>query len=433
MKSIRWEIEPSCNLNCKHCIVGKVDYTKRANLDKNYEIACLIKTLGFDHICFTTKEPFMNPDFLNLLTFCTNLKFKISLVTNGTLITEKTLDFLYSINIKEIAISLEGWTEQSNDYIRGKGVFNKVMTLLELIEKKNTVYGRKIDIIVQINLNKLNHTLYKEFISYFSKFTNLVIVIGMIAPLGNAQSYDLRISERFAEKFIMHLHSLIKDSFMNNIVYSYLSVFGVHYFNAIGILNQNPNVPSCGINKGAYSIYPDGEVIRCSMLDNKDCKISFQNHICDISEITEKELFINPKLEYEYKRISLCSQCLYKEQCNICYVFASSGMEKYYQEGCYYYKRKINLLIQQFKQFKYTLSLTRNCVLFDMYVIRWYDGISKKYKLTEEEKNLYSYLFKNKNVDYLDLINNCSKIDEKLLINSIYKDVLLFTKREESI
>ena len=68
-----------------------------------------------------------------------------------------------------------------------------------------------------------------------------------------------------------------------------------------------------------------------------------------------------------------------------------------------------------------------------MYVIRWYDGISKKYKLTEEEKNLYSYLFKNKNVDYLDLINNCSKIDEKLLINSIYKDVLLFTKREESI
>lgn len=40
INAIRWELEPTCNLNCKHCFVGKegVTYPKRVDLYNGLKI-----------------------------------------------------------------------------------------------------------------------------------------------------------------------------------------------------------------------------------------------------------------------------------------------------------------------------------------------------------------------------------------------------------
>lgn len=115
-----------CNLRCSHCAIveGQMPETK---LD-----AAAIRSLICGHtekhpnarITFLGGEPLLHPDCLDLLEFAATKTSKLSMSTNGLLITPEVARRLACLDM-EVQISLDGFDSVSHDAIRGKGTFEK--------------------------------------------------------------------------------------------------------------------------------------------------------------------------------------------------------------------------------------------------------------------------------------------------------------------
>src|SRR5436305_2220690 len=123
-----------CNLTCHHCFIscsphnhsfGFLDLaTVRRALDESVG-------LGVKEYYFTGGEPFLNRDMVPILEL--TLRYgPATVLTNGTVFKEEWLDRLaraeaespYSL---EFRVSLDGFSAETNDPIRGAGTFDRTL------------------------------------------------------------------------------------------------------------------------------------------------------------------------------------------------------------------------------------------------------------------------------------------------------------------
>ncbi|AFY19327.1 MULTISPECIES: radical SAM protein [Pseudomonas] len=115
-----------CNLSCRHCYVTSsphgefgFDIGKMRHLLKEIQ-----SELGSVRIALSGGEPLTrSEDALDFLEAANKLH-PLLLLTNGTLITQKMADKLSKLNMT-IRISLDGYSAETHDLIRGKGSFKK--------------------------------------------------------------------------------------------------------------------------------------------------------------------------------------------------------------------------------------------------------------------------------------------------------------------
>jgi AdoMet-dependent heme synthase len=123
-----------CNLECTHCFIsssptnrshGMMDLaTVRRYLAEAAE-------LGVKEYYFTGGEPFLNPEILEILA-ATLAQGPASVLTNGVLIRAETARRLKSLGDAspyslDVRISIDGWDAATNDAIRGKGTFERIL------------------------------------------------------------------------------------------------------------------------------------------------------------------------------------------------------------------------------------------------------------------------------------------------------------------
>ncbi|SPF50517.1 putative mycofactocin radical SAM maturase MftC [Syntrophobacter sp. SbD1] len=148
--NVTWEVTFSCNLSCVHCLSDSGQ--KRSGELTTEECIRVIDDLSAARIFQLNiggGEPFTRLDFLDLMDYAHQKEIVTCISTNGTLIDEEVARRL-DHRLVYIQVSLDGATVESNDAIRGKGSYKKVLRALEHLRKRN--------IAVSINtvLTKLN-------------------------------------------------------------------------------------------------------------------------------------------------------------------------------------------------------------------------------------------------------------------------------------
>lgn len=153
-----------CNLRCRHCCVDAKhvsEFTEKdeLNTEQLKEVFEKSAALNPEQIVLSGGEPMVRKDFMELLYYLRkHFKNKISLSTNGLLITESNIKYLNNC-IDKYDISIDGVDEESCSRIRGKGVFKKVIESIELIKK----YGDK-EIYLSMMFDDFNENLRGEFL-----------------------------------------------------------------------------------------------------------------------------------------------------------------------------------------------------------------------------------------------------------------------------
>ena len=168
MQTIKWELTPYCNLHCRHCGAKSGYKRKVLNLEENKIIANMLKEQGVRIIRFITKETCMYPHWLDLFDYISEIGIRIMLITNGTLFTESILKRLYNCNIDLIAISLEGISSKTNNYVRSEGVFERIMVLMDKLREMNQKYGYDLPVGIQLNLTQMNLCEVDNMINFFN-------------------------------------------------------------------------------------------------------------------------------------------------------------------------------------------------------------------------------------------------------------------------
>ncbi len=163
---LQWHLTDKCNLKCKHCyqnleyIGTETNFDRKKKIISDFAKFCK-KIKKVPKIAFTGGEPFiLGDEFFNLLDYC-NQKFpeiRKNILSNGTLIDETIVTKLKKSKIDNIQISLDGAKEDTCDFIRGKGVYNKVLKAIELLNSAS------IKIAVMFVFHKNNYQEIEEFI-----------------------------------------------------------------------------------------------------------------------------------------------------------------------------------------------------------------------------------------------------------------------------
>jgi len=189
-----WEITTKCNLNCLHCI-RKV-YPGELDSKDCLRVIDSLGSLGCRELSVTGGEIFVKKGLLEILEYANKKGIKIKLFTNGVLINKKVLERLKFIEC--IYFSIEG-PESVNDFIRGKGVFRKVIKDIELCKDLGINFG------IASTLNKLNFDNLESFLAFLKKLRPKYITLSQLIPLGKAKKNKSLLYQEINKKSLINL------------------------------------------------------------------------------------------------------------------------------------------------------------------------------------------------------------------------------------
>ena len=137
----QWHITDRCNLRCTHCYQEDYSGSGELGLDDLKRIADeIISTLSKwnkrGDIAITGGEPLLKKEMVPLIHYLESADevSSLDILSNGTLINESVVEQIRGFKkIRCVQISLDGASPESNDAIRGKGTFEKVINSIRLL------------------------------------------------------------------------------------------------------------------------------------------------------------------------------------------------------------------------------------------------------------------------------------------------------------
>jgi len=124
-----WNMTRACNLACRHCYAGaeKAGEGDELTTAEGYRFIDDLADFKVPVLLFSGGEPLMREDFFSLAAHARQRGIRVTVSTNGTLITPETARRLKETGVGYVGISLDG-TEPVNDSFRGrKGAYRAAL------------------------------------------------------------------------------------------------------------------------------------------------------------------------------------------------------------------------------------------------------------------------------------------------------------------
>lgn len=292
VKSITLSLTKNCNLMCIHCSYN-AKHNRTPEQDLTYEqvinIVDKIIAVKPERITITGGEPLVRKDIFKILQYIReNFDGEIGLMTNGVLINKSNVERLTSL-VKIFDISLDGYNQESCDFIRGKGVFNSVIRSIGLLQSHGIT-----DISLSMVIVEQTRTHLQDFYKLCREL-KVQPVPRIFSPIGRG----LDNKDKLELKGEVNLENQLN----------------AHGKKTQGSYKQLLDVCTCGGGFDELYIDYDGNIGPCPLF--MDTKFQIGN----ISEINLNEYFNNK----EYKRTKSFSEFKnylprHREKCKNCNV-----------------------------------------------------------------------------------------------------------------
>ncbi len=129
--SVLVEVCYNCNENCIHCCLD--NHTKPGlTLEQYNHLFDQMVEVGTFYVILTGGEPFIRPDFIEIVKAARKRRLSVTIFTNATLVTEQQIATLRSLYIDEIHVSIYSAEAAIHDSItRVHGSFAKSTTAIK--------------------------------------------------------------------------------------------------------------------------------------------------------------------------------------------------------------------------------------------------------------------------------------------------------------
>ena len=254
----------------------------------------------------TGGEPFIRKDLIRIIDIFYNElnDANICILTNGTLLDRDKIKQLSKYKDRlTMMISLDGSTPKVNDRIRGKGVFNKVIKVLDLLNE------RDFSLIIGYTICKINKDDIFPFINVMKKKGINKIHLSFIQIEGRA-----KINKNILYLNIDEFKKIIDKLFILQLNNTHEIELDFCYSFIKTLLNP-PTVINCGAGVRTLHIKSNGEVYPCvNLMDKNFLMVKDIRKINDFSDISRTEiykLFSNLTVD----SIEKCNTCIWKKIC----------------------------------------------------------------------------------------------------------------------
>ncbi len=150
MLIIAWEVTAACNLACEYCRASASASPDEAELSTEEALAFIDQVASErPMIILSGGEPLLRPDIFTLAEYARDRGIRVSLATNGTLLTPEIVSKMKRAGIARVSISLDGPTPEVHDRSRGPGSFDLAMRGIENLRGK-------VDFQINMTITKEN-------------------------------------------------------------------------------------------------------------------------------------------------------------------------------------------------------------------------------------------------------------------------------------
>ncbi len=258
---IQWHITNNCNLRCLHCYQDNFSTNKELGWPELKRVADnVISTIEKWEanltVSLTGGEPFLKKELFELINYFSSWSSvsSVNIITNATLI-DRFMKPLIEVKekIDKIYFSLEGITPETNDYIRGEGVFERVLKNIETLKKEG------FELLLMFTLLRRNLEEAKDLIDFSRALGIKGFILERFIPLGQSQRIkDTQLISPF------QLRRVYREIFSN---------VGVDFFeeavkfHALKVEFEDKKASlfgaECIVGKYGCAIMPQGEVLPC--------------------------------------------------------------------------------------------------------------------------------------------------------------------------
>jgi len=157
-----------CNLECKHCFISCSPHNRSFGMLSLDKVRCRLDEsvrLGAREYYFTGGEPFLNPQMTDILIMALDYG-PVTVLTNGTVLKDDWLERLADAEARsryslEFRVSLDGWSPETNDPIRGPGTFARAMRGVRKLVEAGFL---PIVTVTQLDDTVTSDELYEQFV-----------------------------------------------------------------------------------------------------------------------------------------------------------------------------------------------------------------------------------------------------------------------------
>ncbi len=168
---VAWEVTRRCNLACSHCRASaeKGPYPGELSTDECLRLIDGIASFSRPVVILTGGEPLLRPDIFALARYGTDKGLRMVMATNGTRISEGTVEEMKSAGIQRISVSLDGPDAESHDRFRKvEGAFEGSLRGIETVKKAGMEF-------------QINTTITQANLHLIAPILELAVRLGAVA------------------------------------------------------------------------------------------------------------------------------------------------------------------------------------------------------------------------------------------------------------
>lgn len=294
--NLTWEVSLACNLRCSHCLsasgepaVDEMTTSEALDLVEQLHVARVFQ------INFGGGEPFMRPDFEQILDACHARGIMTCISTNGTLLDAARVERLATSRLVAIQVSMDGARRETCDAIRGEGVYDQAIATLKLLAASRIPTSINTVLTAQ-NAGEIEdlHQLAREI--------GVALRVSRFRPSGRGADNWEQLRPSPAQ--LLAFSAWLADSGEVRT--------GDSFFSLTSQERQGLGLNLCGAAKLTGCVGPTGNLYPCAFLQTERFKAgslresSFQE-IWDTSEIYSS---------FRNLRIHSCEECRRFDQCH---------------------------------------------------------------------------------------------------------------------
>lgn len=369
--TIKWDCTYSCNLNCKHCINGDFLGDNKDELNaETFEkiINDISKIYKIDYLHMLGGEPTVKKDFLEICEILEKNKIEFGFNTNSLLFKgELSKNIISKKYLKSIVFSVEGPSQEINDEIRGKKVFNKIINSINEANQNKYLFNSNVSLEINFVISKKNYKYISEMIELcLDKNINRLNILAMIEE-GNAKEsgYSIDMNEQIYSMIeiakylpIIEGKLVIDPKFTRPLARKYMKE----------VLNLEFPESAHGCGAGLIFGFMDnkGRIFPCDRSKKIDTDLDFDEMSLikyNFKELWGKEYFSKPFSIMEskiYKNLYPCKYCEYfSKKCFPCPL----GIQKntILNECSFYFNEMYNKNFKTVKPIKEHIRFLHNC------------------------------------------------------------------------
>lgn len=294
--SLHFHLTNACNMRCPMCYMSaNKKLQNELSTSEVFDILDNFSSEGGEKVTFTGGEIATRKDLLQIVQRANRNGLKVELLSNGTLWTPEMIDS-FSPLIDKIQISIDGYSEDTNARVRGKGNFAKALDVVDQFVHHNVMTEIAMTPYYDQSY-KENYIQYADFGKVLSrKYDNFKFKVKYSGVLLDGRE------RKFSQEEKEDYNSLAEKI--------YLEIFGnVNDFQFINFHKNHGIQDVC--NYGNLTITSTGQVYLCPQIPELNTIANVRE--CNFHDLVE--LSKKAKVAANVANILPCRECELKYIC----------------------------------------------------------------------------------------------------------------------